>query len=128
MSATPEASLEKTNDAASLGVQMTGSQHDYTTEEGRAYLDAVHSHPPLHWNDERLERITILRLLSDPGYPMWDVSYCHGVTKDGDPCPVILPFQQLPKRGRARAIVEHAREDGVYAIGLGVLSSISTLQ
>ena len=122
------ADFSKVASAAAVGVQMTGVQHDYTTEAGRAYLDAVHSHEPIHWNDERLARITILRLLSDPGFPFWDVSYCHGETKDGKPCPVILPFDQLPKRGRARAIVEEAKRDGVYAKGLGIIDAISTLQ
>ena len=67
-----------------------------------------------------------LRLLSDPGFPVWDVSYCHG-TLNGEPVNVGLPFNQLPKRGMRRAIVQHAKRDGVYAHGLGILMNISTL-
>ena len=114
--------------AASYGAMMTGVQADYTTPEGEAYLEAVHENDALFWNDERLARVTRLRLLSDPGLPMWDVSYCHGVNVDGDPCRVILPFYQLPKYGRAKAIVAYAIEDGVYAKGIGILDNISTLQ
>ena len=53
-------------------------------------------------------KVTRLRLLSDPGFPAWDVSYCHGEL-DGQPVEVMLPFSQLPKRGVSRAIVAHAK-------------------
>lgn len=79
------------------------------------------------WTDPELKRIVRLRLLSDPGFPVWDVSYCHGQMKNGSYVRVQLPFDQLPKRGMRRAIVEHAKRDGVYAAGLGVLDAISTL-
>lgn len=72
-------------------------------------------------------RITRLRLISDPGFPVWDISYCHGRIGD-EPVSVDLPFTQLPKRGLSRAIVEHAKRDGLYAKRLGILGCISTLQ
>ena len=81
------------------------------------------------WTDSRLARITRLRLLSDPGFPMWDVSYCHGELRDGTPCDVELPFSQLPK-GKGRmvgAIIAAAKADKVYAKGLGIFNVISTL-
>lgn len=110
-----------------MGVQMGGAQHDYTTPEGRAYLDAVHE-VHVDWTDADLAQITCLRLLSDPGYPYWDVSYVHGVLKDGRPCRVSVPFFQLSKRKWKSEIVEHARRDGVYAKGLGIFDNVSTLQ
>lgn len=86
------------------------------------------------WSDSRLARITRLRLLSDPGYPAWDVSYCHGVLHDGTHVDVILPFSQLAKTvGRwgtgalQKDIIRHAKRDKVYAKGLGVFNAISTL-
>lgn len=81
------------------------------------------------WTDPELARVTRLRLLSDPGFPAWDVSYCHGVLKSGEPVEVVLPFDQLPKgRGKfLRAIVDHAIRDGVHAKRLGVFDAISTL-
>ena len=78
------------------------------------------------WTEPGL-RITRFRLLSDPGFPAWDVSYCHGFVGD-EPVSVALPFDQLPKRGWARAVVEHAKRDGVHAKRLGILDAVSTLQ
>ena len=99
--------------------------------DGRAY-HAVDRSLTVDWTDKRLKRITRLRLLSDPGFPWWDVSYCHGELKDGTPCTVSLPFDQLPKSragmgGIQKAIVSYAKKDGVYAKGLGVFDAISTL-
>lgn len=71
-------------------------------------------------------RVTRLRLLSDPGFPFWDVSYCQGEL-NGEPVTVLLPFSQLPKRGYRKAIVEWAKTEGVYALRLGILENISTL-
>lgn len=75
----------------------------------------------------QVHRITRLRLLSDPGFPAWDVSYCTGVMEDGEVVAVSLPFHQLPKRGFRRAIVEYAKRDGIFAKGIGILDNVSTL-
>jgi hypothetical protein len=77
------------------------------------------------WTEPGL-KVVRLRLLSDPGFPFWDVSYCHGYIGD-EPVRVQLPFGQLPKRQYRRAIVSHAIRDGVHAQRLGVLDNISTL-
>ena len=81
----------------------------------------------VHWDSPALARITRLRLLSDPGYPAWDVSYCYGRTHKGEKVIVCLPFSELPKRNMRKAIVAHAKRDGVYAKGLGLFEAISTL-
>ncbi len=87
----------------------------------------------VEWTDKRLAKIERLRLLSDPGFPMWDVSYCFGRLKDGTACRVELPFDQLRKKcghtGKSinAQIVEYAQKDGVYAKGLGIFDAISTL-
>ena len=81
----------------------------------------------VYWTDPRLAKITRFRLLSDPGYPFWDVSYIHGVLKDGSPVEVINPFYDLPKKGLFRYIVMFAKKQGVYAKGLGIFDAISTL-
>jgi hypothetical protein len=80
------------------------------------------------WNDPRLGRISRLRLLTDPGFPMWDVSYCYGLLKDGTPVKVGLPFDQLPRRGMREAIVKWAKRDKVYAKGIGIFDALSTLR
>lgn len=81
----------------------------------------------VEWTEPGL-RVTRLRMVTDPGFPMWDVSYCHG-RLDGRDVDVILPFSQLPKRGWRRAIVDAAKTDGVFAKGLGILDPdvVSTL-
>lgn len=79
------------------------------------------------WADPDLDKIIRLRLLSDPGLPSWDVSYCYGVMKNGDSVRVRLPFGQLPKGRVSETIVNHAKRDGVFAKGLGIFDCISTL-
>jgi|WetSurSiteA1Bulk_404760.scaffolds.fasta_scaffold25963_2 hypothetical protein len=71
-------------------------------------------------------RVTRLRLVSDPGFPCWDVSYCHGRIGD-EPVNVELPFNQLPKHRIAETILKWAKKDGVFATGIGVFNAISTL-
>lgn len=95
-------------------------------DDAKAYHEIDRS-VTVYWHDPRLAKITRLRLLSDPGYPAWDVSYCHGVLKDGTHCRVSLPFDQLPKRAVSQTIVYWAKRDNVYAKGLGVFDAISTL-
>jgi hypothetical protein len=100
------------------------------TIESNGLLDGLAYHQQERkdcmWTEPGL-KITRLRLVSDPGFPVWDVSYCHGVLPDGTLVAVGLPFSQLPKRGRAAFIVQHAIRDGVYAKGCGILDNISTL-
>lgn len=79
------------------------------------------------WTDPRLKSITRLRLLSDPGFPFWDVSYCYGRLNDGSPVRIYLPFHQLPKIGYRGAIVKYAQAGNIYAKGLGILDCISCL-
>lgn len=75
------------------------------------------------WTTPGLE-ITRLRLLSDPGFPAWDVSYCHGIL-DGRHVDVDLPFSQLPKYKMRAWLYKEAQKTGVFIKGL--FSSISTL-
>jgi hypothetical protein len=94
------------------------------------WSDRVASAESIDWTDPRLRRVVRFRLLTDPGFPMYDVSYCFGVDLDGKTVEVVLPFDQLPKRTWKSAIVECARRDGVHAKLLGffdplVVSSLS---
>lgn len=79
----------------------------------------------VYWDHPGL-KITRLRLLSDPGFPVWDVSYCHGQIGN-EPVEVELPFSQLPKRSIQRAIVAYAKRDKVFAKGTGIFDCISKL-
>lgn len=97
---------------------------------GQAYHDDHRQNHAgtVYWNDKQLARITRLRLLSDPGFPVWDVSYCHGVLKDGRTCDVQMPDNQLPK-GKAfwPTLYKYGKEDGVYVKGILSPGAISKL-
>lgn len=93
------------------------------TQADRAATEAITRTVP--WDTPGL-RVHRLRLLSDPGLPWWDVSYCHG-NIGNEQVEVDLPFNQLPKRGMRAAIVKYAKRYNVFAKGLGILDNISTL-
>lgn len=80
------------------------------------------------FEDHDLVTIERLRLISDPGYPVWDVSYCHGRTRDGALVTVDLPRRTFPKRGLIHALVQMAAGAGRYGKGMGLLDAVSTCQ
>ena len=103
---------------------------DYGAKETNPVSRDYHNEPTegfVDWTDSNLVKIERLRLLSDPGFPAWDVSYCIGRLKNGRKVNVVLPFDQLPRRKMREAIVAHARRDGVYAKRLGIFEALSTL-
>jgi hypothetical protein len=103
-----------------------------TTQETNPLLDPHSYHsvsrPEVELDDPRLGRITRLRLLTDPGFPWYDLSYCHGELKDGTPVRVNLPRYQFGKRNLKGDLLLMCREAGVYAKGLGLFDAISTLR
>lgn len=80
----------------------------------------------VYW-DVRGLKVTRLRLLSDSGFPYWDVSYCIGIL-NGEAVFVDLPFNQIPKAQLKSYIIARAKKDNIYAKGLGILSNISKHQ
>ena len=112
------------NRAAANGATFSGIQPTLNPERLKALSDGGY----LRWDDKRLARITVLRLLGSPGWPNWDVSYCHGEDVDGKPCRVVLPFSEIPRRGRITThLIAEAKHAGVYAKGLGLFDAISTV-
>lgn len=95
--------------------------------DGQSYHRSRGETRSVYWTEKGL-KITRLRLLSDPGFPLWDVSYCHGMIGD-EHVDVQLPFSQLLKYGTtiSKQIVAEAKKEGVYAKGLGILDAISKL-
>ena len=71
--------------------------------------------------DPRLERITRLRLLTEPGYPYFDISYVYGVLKDGTHVRIAGDPGSLGRKTIKADLVAWAREEGAYAKGLGLL-------
>jgi hypothetical protein len=70
--------------------------------------------------DQRLARITRLRLVTDPSFPMWDLSYCYGTLKDGSAVRVRLPEHQFPKGNLNGSLIEMCKSVGVFGKGLGI--------
>lgn len=68
-----------------------------------------------------LVRIIRLRLISDPGYPFWDISYCYGEAKDGTKVRVDLGVYQLSKRNMKGDLIQAARRAGRHAKNMGLL-------
>jgi len=68
-----------------------------------------------------LAKITRLRLVTDVGFPWFDVSYCYGELKDGTPVRVQLPYHQFSRKFLKRDLVQMCKERGLYAKGLGLL-------
>lgn len=79
-------------------------------------------------DDPRLAKINRLRLLTSPGFPMWDVSYCHGVLAGGTPVTVQLPWSQFSKRSLARDLIRMCKESGRYGKGLDIFHAVSTVR
>lgn len=72
-------------------------------------------------DDPELWRITRLRLVSDPGFPLWDLSYCYGTLRDGTNVRVHLPEHQWSKKKLNWELVEMCKKVGVYGKRLGIL-------
>lgn len=66
-------------------------------------------------------RITRLRLLTDPGCPFFDISYCHATLPDGRIVPVDLGEGQLPRRNTLGFLIGLAEREGYNAKRLGLL-------
>jgi hypothetical protein len=95
--------------------------------DGISYHDSRHKQEDgvqtVDWTADGLE-ITRFRMLSDPGFPFWDISYVHGVL-NGRHVNVRVPFSQLPKRKMKAALYKEAQATGKFIKGL--FSAISTL-
>jgi hypothetical protein len=70
--------------------------------------------------DKRLARITRLRLVTDRDFPMWDLSYCYGVLKDGAAVRVRFPQSQFTKSDLNRDLIDMCKAEGVFGKGLGI--------
>jgi hypothetical protein len=96
-------------------------------------LTEVGGHSP--WADARTVAWTAkglkfvrVRLLSDVGFPVWDISYIYGIV-NGEKVRVSVPFHQIPK-GKAfrRFLYAEAKAAGVFLNGSGFFEALSTLQ
>jgi len=110
----------ETMNRPSVGEQnglVNGMQYHNTRHAQDGGVDEV------DWTTKGL-RITRFRMLSDPGFPFWDISYVHGIL-DGMHVDVHVPFSQLPKYGMRAALYKEAKATGKFINGL--FDAISTL-
>jgi hypothetical protein len=107
---------------------MYGAQETNPLVDPQRYHEEFDPERTVDLTDPELETITRLRLLSDPGHPYWDISYVHGVLKDGTQVRVQLPVHNLRKRGSINGqLYAMCRDAGVYGKGLGIYQAVSTL-
>ena len=85
-----------------------------------------------YWAQPDFKRFVRIRLLSDPGYPVWDLSYAYGEWIDGSIqrinfVPGMNGYGQFPKRKWKTNAVNEAKQWGVYLKRLEFFDAISTL-
>jgi hypothetical protein len=115
--------------------QVEGQRLIYGTVEKNGLVNPAEYHKQfseskrVNWDCKELEKIIRLRLVSDPGYPEWDITYCHGILKDGTNVIVGLPFGSLPKKNYKKSIKAWAKHSNICPIELGIFKYgvISTL-
>lgn len=95
---------------------------------GPEEIAQYHKAATVDWTDPQLSMITRLRLVSDPSFPFWDLSYCYGMMKDGTRVKVQVPFFQIPKNNVKGYIINCAKKDKVFAKGLHIFDAISYCQ
>lgn len=95
----------ETNNIADSPVQHSEVDHSVTLTLG----------------DPDLARITRLRLVTDAGYPVWDISYCYGQTKAGALVRVDLGVYSLSRRNLKGDLIRAARAAGVNAKAMHLL-------
>ena len=84
------------------------------------------------WAQPAFKRFIRVRLISDPGFPFWDVSYAFGEWIDGSitrihDIPGEGACSQLGKRTWKTSAVREAKRWNVFLKSKGFFDSISTL-
>lgn len=79
-------------------------------------------------SDKRLVRIDRIRLLTEPGYPAYDVSYVYGTLRDGRHVRVDLGTYRIAKGAKGGKslkahLVDLAKAAGRHAHGLHMLDA-----
>lgn len=106
---------------------MYGVREDSPLSEAAYGVDAVDHSITVDLADTDLVKIDRLRLLTEPGFPMLDVSYVYGTLKDGTHVRVDLGVYQFNKRTYKSEIVEACKRAGRYGKDLGIFNALSVL-
>lgn len=120
-----------TTDTATINDRADARAY-YGVRESNPIETASYTHESVDYSDRdvelsdpRLVRIDRIRLLTEPGYPYYDVSYVYGTMDDGRHVRVDLGTHRIPRARPGRSLngslIELAREAGRFAKGLGML-------
>ena len=99
----------------------------YGVNETNPLWTSEATHENIDWDerswlgDPRLKRIVRLRLLTEPGYPYMDISYCYAQLKDGRFVRLDGAPMSISRRKPKADLIAWAREEGVNAKALGLL-------
>lgn len=105
---------------------------DYGVNEDNPIDCAAYDHTAVDYSDyvpltdPRLASVDRLRLLTEPGYPYYDISYVWGTLRDGRHVRINTDRMHLerarPGKSLKAIIVEWAKEEGFNAKRLGMLT------
>lgn len=105
MTAAERYGVDETN-----GITDVAAWQDFIAAAGRSWL-----------GDPKLARITRLRLLTEPGYPYFDISYCYGELKDGTAVRLDGVPMHISRKAPKADLIAWAKSEGAFAKGLGLL-------
>jgi len=74
-------------------------------------------------SDRSLVTLDRIRLLTDPGYPYLDLSYCYGTLKDGRKVRVDLGETRFGRRTYKGELLRLAKAAGRYGVGMGMFDT-----
>lgn len=107
---------------------MTTYTNPHRLDETNPLELASHTHKTVDFSlgdidlsDPRLVSINRLRLLTEPGYPNYDISYCYGTLDDGTHVRVDLGVSHLSRRNIKGELIQLAKDAGRFAKRLGLL-------
>lgn len=78
----------------------------------------------------QVHEVVRLRLIGDWSIKRWDVSYCYGYTKNGEPVRVSVPvinWKGSTLKAARFAVMEMCKREKIYGKGIGILDAISFL-
>lgn len=113
--------------AARYGVQESNpvwmGEYDHTDINYDVYC---------HLSDPDLVKVDRIRLLTEGGYPYYDISYVWGTLKDGTHVRVSVDEQHLPRVRPGKSLnsilVDWASKYGRHAKRLGMFDAVSLLR
>lgn len=116
-----------TNDLAAMTAASDRAAR-YGVHETNPLALSSHTHETVNYelgdiplSDPDLISINRLRLLGEPGYPYYDISYCYGTLKDGTHVRVDLGAANILRRNVKGELIRLAKEAGRFAKGMGLL-------